>query len=63
MHDQNPYRATLRTDREPLEFRTLPLFETRAERLRREAARQRAMTFAGGAIFGVAMIAALAVVF
>lgn len=63
MHDYRLYRDTLRTQHEPLEFRTLPLLETRAQRLRREAARQRALTFAGGVGFTIAAIAALAVIF
>ncbi len=63
MQDDSPYRAALRSERVTLDFLSLPLLESRIDRQRREAARQRALTFAAGVAFTIGAIAVLAVIF
>jgi hypothetical protein len=63
MQDDSPYRATLRTQRENIEFWSLPILETRAQRLAREASRRQLRTFIAGVASTLAAIAVLAVIF
>jgi hypothetical protein len=57
---QSLYQSTLHRDRENIEFWTLPLLESAADRRRRESARSRAIAFALGCGLTFLVILALA---
>lgn len=61
MNDQSLYRSTLRRDREDIEFQSLPLLESAADRRRQKAARDRAIAFTVGSGLTFFAILALAV--
>ena len=63
MNDDSPYRSTLRVERETIGFNALPLLETRAQRLEREAARRQFRTFVAGVASTLGAIAVLALIF
>lgn len=60
MDHQSLYQNTLRRDREDIEFWTLPLLESAADRHRRKAAQSRAIAFALGCGLTFVVILALA---
>ncbi|KTE24438.1 MULTISPECIES: hypothetical protein [unclassified Sphingopyxis] len=61
MDNQSLYRSTLRRDRENMEFWSLPLLESAADRRRHKAARDRAIAFTLGSGLTFFAILALAV--
>lgn len=63
MDNQSLYQSALRRERENVEFWSLPLLETRADRQRREAARVRMLRFTTGVGCTFFAIVALAVAF
>lgn len=63
MDNQSLYQSTLRRERENMEFWSLPLLETRADRQRREAAKARMIWFTAGVGCTFFAIVALALAF